>query len=341
MPPAGYRYYEDRGSTRTKTPRLVWNFYRNSRYIPLAVATKDALVAHTMKDSSQFLQLLCTRHVAITRELLQFINRGLIFTLEMVEHMVQEAVNSNLAARRFSIDLANAAADVVAHYLVNQGTVIGRSMNLLHRKWKTNFSPTSELYQSLVGDPLDADLFLALARIAFQSNSRIETLAQAIDCAALTYGIAFAGARRAAPQKDIDSAKHIQRIIMGITVAFAALSFATGVIPIPLLQSGINVFLGPIEEALKNHVRSKVSDGACQRAVDEVRKGQFETPAVEGKGIPSLYPVNDDSLLAWGHPIGDKRRELGEAFVTNPRWYNALLTPGVELPVPRPEPPEC
>lgn len=306
---------QDQG-TRPGRMVTVLNTTRNREYMPLNPSTKDALVHLALRHYDDFVTAIRTDNTGITSDLLCVIRRGPIFQAWMIESLVLEVVNGSVL--NYNQTAVNATVAAVAHFMVNKDTAVERKP--IHRKWKTDKRSTIVYLNQVQGTPYDNPIFLLFERLVFQfgvpATAGTSSVEDIIDRAALTYAIIFRASTRAAQQMIHDTENHVKKVAIGTAVLFAAISFAAGAQPVPLLGSFVNGIMGPLNTAVTNHLANRVQRAKeISDAVNNLFDDKILTRARLGLQVPGLLGVLDgDASMANGNPVGDRRRELGAHF---------------------------
>ncbi|CZR56673.1 uncharacterized protein PAC_06562 [Phialocephala subalpina] len=328
-------------------------------HILLNSATVKALQYHVSGEHSMFLAEVLANKL-ITSDMLVRIGRGPIFEEWMVKQLIFDAVMKS------TVDFAKVAADnavaATAHFIANNGMVIGRLGGLGHEEWKAEGEDGLEKYFDEIDiSTTTSNIFTlfnqSILQFATPANIGSSTVEDLIARAALAYAIILQAATRAVDQLVRDTTAHAAKVSLDVSVIFAAITLGGGVAPSPYVALVVDSVEGVIQTVISNYVNQPVS---AVTAVASNLNDQFSNyilkPALAGDSVPGLFP-RDASFVAGtgsgakaqagGIPVGTgagaetskadaspatpastaagKRRQLGQLFESKYQDYIGML----------------
>lgn len=260
-------------------------------HVLLNPVTTQALKYYSDGEYDQFLSVTQTNKI-VTSDMLTRIGRGPIFEDWMLKKLIFDAVMKSSVD--FNKSVADNAVAATAHYIANNGMVIGRFGELGHLEWKAESEAGLEKYFAQVdASTTSSNIFTLFEQIILQfgtptniGSSPVEDL---IGRAALVYAIILQAASRAVEQLVRDSTQHAAKVSMDVSVIFAAITLGTGVAPVPYLAIVVEDVEGVIQTVIGNHVQAPVD---AVTAVSNTLNDRFSNyvlkPALAGDRVPGL-----------------------------------------------------
>jgi len=318
-------------------------------YILLNPITAEALRHYSAGNFEQFLSDVLTNKI-VTSDMLDRIGRGPIFEPWMLKKLIFDTVMKSSVD--FNKSVADNAVAATAHFIANNGMVIGRAAEIGYEEWKAESEDSLRNYFAEVdASTTTSSIFTLFEQIILQfgtpANIGTSSVEDLIARAALTYAIILQAASRAVEQLVRDSTEHAAKVSLDVSIIFAAITLGAGVAPVPYLSLVVDDVEGVINTVIDNHVQAPVD---AVNAVANTLNDQFSNcvlkPALAGDRVPGLLQQTGPEQPAKAVSSTDgksgvvakdagatapvltpaaKRRQLGQLFNSKYQDYIGML----------------